>query len=235
MERTSTNSSTYSAMSRLQTSKIKTIKTPKVITFIDKYNGFSYLSSTDEEIFREILSDDKLTMEKMQSLTYKQVKKVEDLILSNYTTGVCATEMPVVKIMDRKITSMLKAVRMTYNEDFNKALFKTVQTINNSIERMDFFYRLSNSLGFNDNTESIRAIIAKTNNSELKKKYLPQSDEWIIKDYKKFINTNINDLDNLLENPNILDEDKQLYQKLLNNFITLQKNHNKITNKLKHI
>lgn len=235
MERTSTNSTTYSAMSRLQTSKIKTIKTPNVITFIDKYNGFSYLSSTDEEIFREILSDDKLTMEKMQSLTYKQVKKVEDLILSNYTTGVCATEIPVVKIMDRKITSMLKAVRMTYNEDFNKALFKTVQTIDNSIERMDFFYRLSNSLGFNDNTESIRAIIAKTNNSELKKKYLPQNDEWIIKDYKKFINTNINDLNNLLENPNILDEDKQLYQKLLNNFITLQKNHNKIRNKSRHV
>ena len=38
-------------------------QTSKVVAFIDKYNGFSSLSATDEKIFRDILSDDKLTME----------------------------------------------------------------------------------------------------------------------------------------------------------------------------
>jgi hypothetical protein len=206
-------------------------QTSKLVAFIEKHGGFSTLSPTDEKIFREILSDDKLTMEEMQNLTYEQIKKVEDLILPNYTTGISPNEIPIIKVTDSKIGSMLRAVKMTDNEDFNKALFETAQSIDNQIERMNFFDKLSNSLGFNDNTNVQKTIYNKTNDP----KYLPEDEDWKINDYSKYIDTNINELDLLLKNKNILDEDKRIYKQVLDNFFTLQENYNEIKNEAKYI
>ena len=251
MEISSTNSSAYSAVSTSQTTTTQSTsssfdsylttstkessntnqQTSKLVAFIEKHGGFSTLSPTDEKIFREILSDDKLTMEEMQSLTYEQIKKVENLILPNYTTGVSDNEIPIVKVTDSKIGSMLKAVKMTDNEDFNKALFETVQITDNQMERMDFFDRLSSTLGFNDNTNAQKIIYNKTNDT----KYLPQNEDWKINDYSEFININMKELNELLENRNISDENKQTYQKILDNFITLQKNHNEIKSEAKYV
>ena len=234
-QQTNSTNTTNSFDSYLSNTNEKTAtlnnQTSKVVAFIDKYNGFSSLSPTDEKIFRDILSDDKLTMEEMQSLTYEQIKKVENLILPNYTTGVSDNEIPIVKVTDSKIGSMLKAVKMTDNEDFNKALFETVQTTDNEMERMDFFDRLSSTLGFNDNTNAQKIIYNKTNDT----KYLPQNEDWKINDYSEFININMKELNELLKNRNISDENKQIYQKILDNFITLQKNHNEIKNEAKYV
>jgi hypothetical protein len=41
-------------------------QTSKVVAFIDKYNGFSSLSPTDEKIFRDILSDGILRNERFK-------------------------------------------------------------------------------------------------------------------------------------------------------------------------
>ena len=254
MEISSTNSSIYSAISSAQTTTTQTTnsafnalvntqnqettttteKPSRIISFIDKYNGFSSLSPIDEKIFRNILSDDKFTMEEANSLSYEQVQKIEKFLVAGYTTNVSADEIPIVNVTNNKIGAMIKATRMTDNTDFNKSLFKTVQTIDNNIESMDFFNRLSGTLGFNDNTEITRAIIDRTNDSELKKKYLPQDDSWKITDYNEFITTNISELNAILKNP-VYDEDKPMYQKLLNNFTTLQKNYSEISNQPKYI
>ena len=215
-----------------------TVKPSRMISFIDKHNGFSSLSPTDEKIFREILSDDKFTMEEANSLSYEQMQKIDKFLLGGDTTNVSFDEIPIVNVTDNKIGAMIKATQMTDNTDFNKSLFKTVQTIDNNIERMDFFDRLSDTLGFNDNTEATRAIIARTNDAELKaelkKKYLPQDDNWKINDYSKFITANISELNAILKNP-VYDEDKPMYQKLLNNFTTLGKNYSEISNQQKYI
>lgn len=210
-----------------------TEKPSRIISFIDKYNGFSSLSPIDEKIFRNILSDDKFTMEEANSLSYEQLQKIEKFLVAGYTTNVSPDEIPIVNVTNNKIGAMIKATRMTDNTDFNKSLFKTVQTIDNNIESMDFFNRLSGTLGFNDNTEITRAIIARTNDDELKKKYLPQDDSWKITDYNKFITTNISELNAILKNP-VYEEDKPMYLKLLNNFTTLQKNYSEIANQTKY-
>lgn len=55
-------------------------------------------------------------------------------------------------------------------------------------------------LYFNDHIKIIRTIIARTNNSELKKKLLPPDDNWKINDYySKFINRNISELNAILK------------------------------------
>ena len=110
MEVTSTNNSIYSSVSTSQTatttqnasssfdtlvnnqaqetiSPSKMARTPKIVEFLDRYNKFSTLSQTDEKIFREILSDNKLTKEEADSLSFEQVERISTLLtLSNCST-----------------------------------------------------------------------------------------------------------------------------------------------------
>lgn len=245
----STNSSIYSSVSTSQTTsstqdvnstfntlinnQSTTTETPKketfrVVAFIDKYNGFSSLSPTDEKIFREILSDDNLTMEEVKSLSYEQVKKIDDFMAFGFTRGISPSEIPLVKCFDFKIGAMMHATKMTANENFNKAIFQTVQTINDQIEMMDFFDELSDSLGWNDRTCLIpeRDIPEFKNNSK--------NEDWEILDYKKFIEANVTRLNAILKNP-VYAEDKPMYQKVLTSFATLGKNYSEILNKSKYV
>lgn len=200
----------------------------RVVAFIDKYTSFSSLSPTEEKIFREILSDDYFTLEEIQSLSFEQVKKLGDFLDSAlYGSGISADKIPLVKGTDIKIGAMFQATRMTDNEDFNRALFKTVQTIDEQIEMMYFFHKLSGNLGWNDKT----CLIPERDDPELRKNSTKEN--WEILDYKKFIEASMYELNELLKNQVIPNEDKMKYQELLNIFTVLQKNHNEIITKQK--
>lgn len=122
---------------------------------------------------------------------------------------------------------MIHATKITDNENFNKAIFETVQTINDQIEMMDFFDELSDSLGWNDKT----CLIPERDIPEFRKNATKQ--DWEILNYKKFIEANVTRLNAILKNP-IYDEDKPMYQKIFNNFTSLQKNYSEITNQSKY-
>jgi len=249
MEISTTTNDIYSSISTLQTStnqnnsntfdtylsnqtqetllNTPTKETFKVVAFIDKYNGFSSLSSIDKKIFRDILSDDKLTLEEIKSLSYEQVKKIDNFLVFGFTSGISPDEIPLVKSTDFKIGAMVHATKMTNNEDFNKALFETVQTIDDKMECMNFFDKLSDNLGWNDKT----CLIPERDDPELRKNSTKQN--WEILDYKKFIEASMYELNELLKNQVIPNEDKMKYQELLNIFTVLQKNHNEIITKQK--
>ena len=194
----------------------------RIVAFIDKYNGFSSLSATDEKIFRDILADDTYTMNEIQNLSYEQVKKFNNYLAFGLASGISPDEIPVLKSTDLRAGAMLHATQITDNEDFNKALFQTVQTFDNQIDYMNFIDRLSDSLGWNDKTH----LILERDNPELRKNSTKV--DWEIKNYKKFIEANINELNTLLKNPIFTNEDKELYRKLLDNFLVLQKDYEKI-------
>ena len=173
---TTTTQSTSSSFDTLLNSQNQdtvsstTPKTSKLVAFIEKHGGFSSLSPTDEKIFREILSDGMMKNEEMKNLSYEQTKKLSNLINSAYSSIESLSNTPV---LGSDIATSFSVVNKTDNEDFNKALFETAQSIDNQIERMNFFDRLSNSLGFNDNTNVQKTIYNKTNDP----KYLPQNEE----------------------------------------------------------
>lgn len=126
--------------------------------------------------------------EEMKNLSYEQSKKLSNLINSAYSTIESLFNTP---DLGSDIATSFSVINKTDNEDFNKALFETAQSIDNQIERMNFFDRLSSTLGFNDNTNIQKTIYNKTNDL----KYLPQDEDWKINDYSKYIDTNINMLD----------------------------------------
>ena len=72
-------------------------QTSKIVAFIDKYNGFSSLSPTDEKIFRDILSDDKFTKDEANSLTYEQVEKIANFLLPSGLSVEEINSMPIVQ------------------------------------------------------------------------------------------------------------------------------------------
>lgn len=212
-------------------------QTSKVVAFIDKYNGFSSLFPTDEKIFRDILSDDKFTMEEMQSLTYEQVQKIGDFLTPTYVGNIPDNEfadfmstVPIVKVTDSKIGSMLRAVKMTDNEEFNKALFKTVQTIDDDMERMNLLSEVSDNLGWNDKT----TLIPERDVPELRKDSTKEN--WEIKDYKSFIQTMLTKYKEIYESPAIQSSPESLerYEKLLKSLSTLGKNHEEVISKTKY-
>ena len=111
MQISSTNSSIYSSVSTTQTanntqntsSSFNTlVNTPnqettttsstnkvykKINDFLDAHNGYSSLSPTDEKIFRDILSDNKLTKEEADSLSYEQVERIAKLLTLSRCSG----------------------------------------------------------------------------------------------------------------------------------------------------
>ena len=117
MEISSTNTSIYSAVSTTQTSNTQntssafntlvntqnqettttTARTPKIVEFLDARNGFSSLSPTDEKIFRDILSDNKLTKEEANSLSFEQVERITTLLLPSGLSDEEINSMPIVQ------------------------------------------------------------------------------------------------------------------------------------------
>ena len=141
MEISTTTNDIYSSISTLQTStnqnnsntfdiylsnqtqetllNTPTKETFKVVAFIDKYNGFSSLSSIDEKIFRDILSDDKFTKDEANSLTYEQVEKIANFLLPS---GLSVEEINSMPIVQSGVD--LLATRATGDREFNEAFYK---------------------------------------------------------------------------------------------------------------
>ena len=59
----------------------------KIVEFLDAHNGYASLSPTDEKIFRNILSDNKLKKEEAYSLSYEQVERIAKLLTLSRCSG----------------------------------------------------------------------------------------------------------------------------------------------------
>ena len=244
MEISSTNSSIYSSVSTTQTATTTqntnssfntlvntqnqettttTARTPKIVEFLDARNGFSSLSPTDEKIFRNILSDNKLTKEEANSLSYEQVERIRDLISPAKLTKEEMYSMPIVQSgVD------LIATQTTGNRQFNEAYYNTLKELDDkdaSILRNE----VENNLGQLFTGKELRATF------QYKDCYLVNPWEYqnIDTDFGKFIKDVINHHEAIIADPKVVDIIKPQYQDIVDVYNVLEKNYNQVLNKTK--
>lgn len=251
MEITSTNTSIYSSISTSQTasntntqntsSSFNTLvnnsnqdttttssttpKTSRIVNFLEKFNKLNSLSSTDEKIFRDLLSDDKLTKEEVKTLSFEQIERIRDLIFPGSLTEEEKNSMPMVQVVGVD----LLATRLTGNKQFNEALFNT--TLDLSTEDADrLIGEVHNNLGQLYLGRELKATFQYTGSNLAN----PWEYEDMDADFGKFIKDVINHHEAIIANHKADDEIKKQFQDIVDVYNVLEKNYNQVLNKTKY-
>jgi len=181
----------------------------KVISFLEKYNGFDSLSETDKNKFKEILADDKVTIDEMDSLSYEQAENFFDYA---YPIGTVKNanpkDVPLLNISNQ-INTMFYSTRATNDKTLNEAMYKTAREINSDKERDIVFDNINIQLdNLNANRGTVRSDYNYVNNI----------------DGANFISEMLQKLENYhSKNSDVL----------LNGYSILQKNYNDVLNEKK--
>ena len=243
MEISSTNSSIYSAISSAQTTTTQTTnsafntlvntqnqettttteKPSRIIAFIDKHNGFSSLSPTDEKIFRSILSDNKLTKEEANSLSFEQVERITTLLLPSGLSDEEINSMPIVQHgVD------LFSTRATGNRQFNEAFYNTLKEIDSPMDANKLEGEVYYNLGELHNGAELRATFAIGSSAN------PWEFRNMDADFGKFIKDVINHHEAVIADPKVDDVYKKQHQDIVDLYSILEKNYNQVLSKTKY-
>ena len=246
MQISSTNNSVYSVVSKTQTtsqnvnssfntlvntqnqdtaSSISTVRTPKIVEFLDAHKGFSSLSPTDEKIFREILSDNKLTKEEANSLSFEQVERITTLLTQS--DNLTKEEWGNMPIVQEEVD--LTAIYATGNRQFNEAYYNTLKELDDkdaSILRNE----VGNNLAQLYSGKELRPTFTEPS-------YLPNAWEYqdMDADFGKFIKNVINHHNSMIANPNVASGCKEQLKDVLNVYDVLEKNYNQMLSKTKYV
>ena len=248
MEVTSTNNSIYSSVSTTQTatttqntsssfdtlvnnqaqetmSPSKMARTPKIVEFLDRYNKFSTLSPTDEKIFREILSDNKLTKEEADSLSFEQVERISNLLTTNLPLS--KEEFDAMPIVQWGVD--LIATRATGNRQFNEAFYNTLKELTPEKQHI-LESEVHNNLGQLYLGKELKATF------EYWGSYLANPWEYdkMNADFGKFIQDVKSHHEAIISNPKVPDVIKKQFQDIVDVYNVLEKNYNQVLSKAKN-
>lgn len=223
---TPNTSSSFNALVNTSNQDTTTTKarTPKIVEFLDARNGFSSLSQTDEKIFRDILSDNKLSKEEANSLSFEQVERIRDLISPAKLTKEEMYSMPIVQSgVD------LFSTKATGNRQFNEAYYNTLKELDDkdaSILRGE----VENNLGQLFTGKELRATF------QYKDCYLVNPWEYqnINTDFSKFIKDVKSHHKAIIANHKVDDEIKKQFQDIVDVYNVLEKNYNQVLSKTKY-
>lgn len=116
----------------------------RVISFLEKHSKFDSLSNNDKKVFKDILADDNISMQEMDSLSYTQAQMLFNLVFPTHLSKEDLLQMPITGFSSQ-IGAMLYSTQMTKNEDFNKAMYKTSREITSDNDRQ----RITSAVHFN--------------------------------------------------------------------------------------
>ena len=243
MQISTTNNSIYSSVSTTQTSNTQntnssfnalvntnnqdttttTARTPKIVEFLDARNGFSSLSPTDEKIFRDILSDNKLTKEEANSLSFEQVERITTLLLPSGLSDEEINSMPIVQHgVD------LFSTRATGNRQFKEAFYNTLKGIDSPMDAKKLEGEVYYNLGELYNGAELRATFAIGSSAN------PWEFQKMDADFGKFIKDVINHHEAVIADPKVDDIYKKQHQDIVDLYSILEKNYNQVLNKTKY-
>ncbi|KLE06888.1 hypothetical protein [Aliarcobacter butzleri] len=228
-----------------ESGKIKLIK-KDIVDFIDKNNGFSSISKENEELFRSILSDDKVSNEEWKNISYEQAKELNNLITTSMigSGGVIAIN-----------SNIFDMANISYDENFNKALYETLKNIDDDKERFLFASDVEAKLGYNYknpfditlNTNKIEKEIEERitrenekykdfeNKNQILADIIQDIKNWKITDYGSFTKNLTNEYKSLSEHPLLSSESKLKYKKYSEYTTNMEINYNKAKNQTRYI
>ena len=245
MEISSTNSSIYSSVSTTQTATTTqntnssfntlvntqnqetittTARTPKIVEFLDARNGFSSLSPTDKKIFKDILSDNKLTKEEANSLSYEQVERISNLLTTNLPLS--KEEFDAMPIVQMGVD--LISTRATGNRQFNEAFYNTLKEIDSPMDAKKLEGEVYYNLGELYKGTSYRPTF------DMGLSANPWEFENMNADFGKFIKDVINHHEAIIADPKVVDIIKPQYQDIVDLYSILEKNYNQVLSKTKY-
>ena len=198
----------------------------KINDFLDAHNGYSSLSPTDEKIFRDILSDNELTKEEADTLSYDQVERIAKLL----TLSRCSTEEEfgnspiVVQGVD------LSATTKTGNRQFNEAYYNTKKELPTNEQKNILEKEVGNNLAQLYSGKELRPTFTEPS-------YLPNAWEYhdMNADFGKFIKDVINHHNSMIANPNVASGCKEQLKDVLDVYNVLDKNYNQVLSKTKYV
>ena len=246
MQISSTNNSIYSSVSTTQTATTTqntnssfntlvntqnqetittTARTPKIVEFLDAHNGYASLSPTDEKIFRDILSDNKLKKEEAYSLSYEQVERIAKLLTLSRCSGDEWKKTAPVVFSDVDLIPTTK----TSNRQFNEAYYNTMKELPD--EQKGILEREV------DTNLAQLSIGKELRPSFTEPSYLPNAWEYqnMNADFRKFIKDVINHHNSMIANPNVASGCKEQLKDVLDVYNVLGKNYNQVLSKTKYV
>ena len=220
-----TSSSFNTLVNNIQNQETTTTpKTSRIINFLEKFNKLNSLSPTDEKIFRDLLSDDKLTKEEVKTLSFDQIERIRDLILPGSLTEEEKNSMPMVQVVGVD----LLATRLTGNKQFNEALFNTTLDLNTE-DADRLISEVHNNLGQLSIGKELRPSFTEPS-------YLPNQWEYhdMNADFGKFIKNVLNHHEAMIANPNVDSGCKEQLKDVIDVYKVLEKNYNQVLSKTKY-
>jgi len=195
----------------------------KINDFLDAHNGYSSLSPTDEKIFRDILSDNKLTKEEADSLSYEQVERIAILLRQSDLPDEEWKSMPIV---ERGVN--LTVTTATSNRQFNEAFYNTLKEIDSPMDANKLEGEVYYNLGELYNGAELRATFAIGDTAN------PWEFQKMDADFGKFIKDVKSHHEAVIADPKVDDIYKKQHQDIVDLYSILEKNYNQVLNKRKY-
>ncbi len=111
----------------------------KYLTYVDQFHYLDSLAKEDRKIIRDILRDDKITIEEMDSLSYEQAEKLAKYYIPQGTVTVEQVRNSPIIHKSNQIADMFTATKLTNDKSFNEAMYKTARELENDIFRGKVF------------------------------------------------------------------------------------------------
>ena len=198
----------------------------KINDFLDAHNGYSSLSPTDQKIFRDILSDNKLTKEEADSLSYEQVERIAKLLnYGNYSQEEINTMPMVLWGVD------LLATQKTGNREFNEAYYNTMKELPTNEQKHTLESEVDNNLGQLYLGKELRATFQYTGSNLAN----PWEYQNIDANFEKFIKNVKSHHEAVIADPKVDDIYKKQFQNILDVYNVLEKNYNQVLSKTKYV
>lgn len=171
-----------------------------------KYAESYNLTKEEAQTFKNILEDEKLTVEELNSLPYEQVKKIAGILNDRLQAGEDNSLVSYIKTFggDQQVADMINAATLTKDNTFNQSLYTTMGKTSDFIERSNIFSQVQSDLAktFTSDDDYIQWLVEEKTNGNTN----------LSNFFEKMFQKHSENLENALKNPNILREAIKQYE-----------------------